>query len=549
MGTDLGSREMSELSLLLKAPLHRYRTPFLLWLLLLAGSFYWLHIIQHHQQHEHFFQHAQQLHSKTDHAITSNEIILKLLASQIGPKELFEQQHLASLVQQLTIGKEQIAGVLLFPTLHADQMPLLTTLTKTHLNPQFSLQADEADQLLSPILYYYPNTQEAPSLDFVNARTLTSLESTIHATQDGNTLHSRPFLLGNEHYYLLITQAKREINSEDEPYPWYTNLHVALLIKPQTLLTPAPQVHSTLSLFNPSSGEHQILSSSSASDQEEGVRLEYRAHLNSTSQPFLLSISTTTPYLQIGAIHLLLLLITSLLFFWVAHRRIVHAQAAWEQQQLNAKRLLINTKNRVQMLNAISHDLRTPLTRLQLRATTFLHGKSRDKTIADLKEITSLVETSLNYLRGEEQNEEPQLTDINELVFTLQMEMSEQQKLFTTHGRARWPYLCQQLQLKRAIQNLLNNAFRYATTVEIELHDQVHHLAIEVRDNGPGIESELLEKVTHPYFRAEDSRNRESGGIGLGLAIVQEIAESHDGGLHLKNREKGGLQVTLSLPR
>ena len=178
-----------------------------------------------------------------------------------------------------------------------------------------------------------------------------------------------------------------------------------------------------------------------------------------------------------------------------------------------------------------------------------LKGDAKQKSISDLKEIEDLVESSLNYLRGEEQNEEPQITDFNEMAYTIQSDLAEQQHLFAIHGKARWPYLCQPLQMKRAIQNLINNAFRFADHVELQLLDHDRNLTIEILDNGPGIDTELLDKVTHPYYRADDSRNNQTGGIGLGLAIVREITEAHDGVFTLKNRPEGGLHATISLPR
>lgn len=531
-----------------------YKQPILLWLTLLLATLLWLSSVQYQENRTAFYQLANQIHTNTQHRTHANEVILSTLSALVGPSDLFRHERLESTIDALIEHHPQIRAVMIFPSLsHYEQAELIEQYRK-HQDPTFSLPSDPAAlDWRSPILFFQPQADESLNLLGVDARAIEALKRTINTPIGDHPLASRPYILDNKSYYFLLDSAKRPLTLEDELFPWYPELHIALLIDPNQVVQHSSMVNTSLLLHGPTLQETQLLcsnrNSAIAPPSFTSHHLQHKVLLDSMSQPFLLEVSTTIALIQLPAAQLLLIVTASLLYFYLSHRRITTEAAARKRQRKSEKRLLLNTKNRIQMLNAISHDIRTPLTRLQLRTAAMLKGEPQQKSLADLREIEHLVESSLGYLRDEERHEEPELTDLNTMSHTLQADMSVQNQLFTIQGEARWPYLCQPLQIKRAIQNLLNNAFRFADSVELRLHDHNRTLTIEVVDNGPGLDDALLKMVTNPYFRADDSRNKESGGIGLGLSIVREVAEAHDGMLTLTNRTNGGLKAAISLPR
>lgn len=533
-----------------------YRGALLLWSALLLTALLWFSATHLRESREAFFQLTQQIQGEAQHHVQSNEVILQAFAELVGPSDLFQQRHFESIVDALIEEHPQIRAVLLFPSLPHEEGEELVEQFRKYQDASFTLSADSAklDQL-SPILFYRSRGEMQHSLIGEDARTIEPLAESIEIPFEQKAISTQAYTIEGKTHYFLIGHARRPLSFGDELFPWYSELHIALLIDPREMVHVSPIVRTSLSLYDPSNDNTELLCDtpldSNLTTQPSILtkQLQYRARLNSISQPFLLETTTTTPLIQLSAAQMALLLLASLLYLYFTHRRISRELETKRRERNSEKRLLLQTKNRIQMLNAISHDIRTPLTRLQLRTATMLKGEAQKKSISDLKEIESLVENSLNYLRDEERNEEPTLTHINEMLFTIQADMAEQGLLFAIHGEARWPYLCQTLQIKRAIQNLLNNAFRFSDEVEVQLQDNGHNLTIDVLDRGPGVEQELLEKVTHPYYRADDSRNSATGGIGLGLSIVREVTEAHDGNFKLQNREHGGLQATISLPR
>ena len=121
--------------------------------------------------------------------------------------------------------------------------------------------------------------------------------------------------------------------------------------------------------------------------------------------------------------------------------------------------------------------------------------------------------------------------------------------LVTVEGATLRPYTCRPQALKRCLANLLENAVKYGKRALVTVDDNDERLAIVIRDEGPGIPDADLERVFEPFYRLEGSRNRETGGTGLGLTIARGIAEAHGGSLSLRNRSEGGLEVRLILPR
>ena len=213
------------------------------------------------------------------------------------------------------------------------------------------------------------------------------------------------------------------------------------------------------------------------------------------------------------------------------------------------RRLARFVDERTRILAAISHDLKTPITRMRLRLEQMEDSDLRRRFERDLEEMQSMVQSSLDFMRGIALQEESTLLDVNALVETLCEDASDAGHPVRMKGRAESPWLGRPLALKRAIGNLLENAVRYGGDAEIEIRDSAKALTILVRDNGPGLPEEMLEKVFEPFFRMEESRNPHTGGTGLGLSIARNIVRAMGGELTLSNRPEGGLEAVVRLPR
>ena len=212
-------------------------------------------------------------------------------------------------------------------------------------------------------------------------------------------------------------------------------------------------------------------------------------------------------------------------------------------------RLIEYLRSRTQLLAAMSHDLKTPITRLRLRSELLDDPKLRERYAEDLHELESMVGATLDFLRGIDEKETARAIDVVAMLESIQADLQETGARVTLSGEARSPYVGQRSALRRAIANLLDNAIKYGASAHVEVRDSADELAIRVQDQGPGIAPEELEKVFEPFYRIEGSRSRETGGTGLGLAIARQIARAHGGEVALINRPGGGLEACLSLPR
>lgn len=222
------------------------------------------------------------------------------------------------------------------------------------------------------------------------------------------------------------------------------------------------------------------------------------------------------------------------------------AAQAFNRMQARIKRLV---SERSRALAAVSHDLRTPLTRLRLRAELVDDEKLRDQMAADLDAMAAMLDATLDYLRGLQSSEAVRLIDINALLASMSEDALVLGRRISVEGRALAPYSGRLSSLRRALQNLIDNAIKYGGGAHVRVHDDASELRINVEDAGPGIAPLELSRVTEPYYRLEASRNSATGGVGLGLSIAKDIALLHGGDLLLANRAQGGLRATLSLPR
>src|SRR6266545_4011500 len=211
-------------------------------------------------------------------------------------------------------------------------------------------------------------------------------------------------------------------------------------------------------------------------------------------------------------------------------------------------RLIEFLDERTRLLTAMSHDLKTPLTRMRLRTELLANDSLREKFEKDLVEMETMVTQTLEFMRGLSQREPEQPIDVMALLESLQADNEAMGRTVTIGGRVTHPLLAEPQLLKRCISNLVDNATVYGQCAEIHVEEDSRGLTIRVRDHGPGISDSELEKVFEPFYRLEGSRNRETGGTGLGLSIARSIARAHGGDVRLRNHENGGLEAILTLP-
>jgi signal transduction histidine kinase len=216
------------------------------------------------------------------------------------------------------------------------------------------------------------------------------------------------------------------------------------------------------------------------------------------------------------------------------------------------ERIRDNIGERNRMLEAMGHDLRTPLAKIQLRLDKIKPEELRDQFAANIHEIELIIEQGLELARSLQTSEETVPLDIVAFAHTIVDDLADQGLGVSCSG---YPDLNEEPMLvlakptclKRCLENLLTNAVKYAGNARMVISRQGEGIVIEVNDNGPGIPDEFLEKVFEPYYRLERSRNRNSGGTGLGLSIARNMVLLNNGSLQLKNRLGGGLTAAVML--
>lgn len=225
-------------------------------------------------------------------------------------------------------------------------------------------------------------------------------------------------------------------------------------------------------------------------------------------------------------------------------REVRQVASAFEAMQM---RLLTHVRERVQSLAAMSHDLRTPLARLRLNASTVTDPETRHAIEEDVAEMEGFVASVLDYLKGDDAEQE-QRADIASIVMTVVDEARDSGIEADYCGPARLEAITRPMKMKRIVRNLVQNAGRHAGNARVELEIRADTIIITVDDDGPGIAEGDLETVFEPFTRIEGSRNRQSGGAGLGLAIVKRLVARLGGSVALSNRREGGLRATVHLP-
>jgi len=225
---------------------------------------------------------------------------------------------------------------------------------------------------------------------------------------------------------------------------------------------------------------------------------------------------------------------------------VVYAARAFNTMQA---RIAAYLKERMQLLAAISHDLQTPITRMKLRAELMDDCVEKDKLWNDLSEMEHLVREGVAYARSiHGSTEESRRTNMDSFLESLVFDYQDMGKQVNLVGKSAAVIDTRPHALRRVLVNLTDNALKFAGAAEVWVEANKGSLVITVMDRGPGIADAELAQVLQPFYRVENSRNRDTGGTGLGLAIAQQLAMALGGSLTLSNREGGGLCAELKLP-
>ncbi|HBK08609.1 MAG TPA: two-component sensor histidine kinase [Acetobacteraceae bacterium] len=210
-------------------------------------------------------------------------------------------------------------------------------------------------------------------------------------------------------------------------------------------------------------------------------------------------------------------------------------------------------QDRTELLTAIGHDLRTPITRLKLRAEFVDDDELRVKILADLEELEAMVSATLAFGRDARTTEPVSPLDLAELLRTILDETGDANPdmldKLRYDGPAHMTVRARSLALKRVLVNLVTNAVNYGGSALVRLSsDGERMVVVDIEDDGPGIPPGDLDRVFEPFYRGEPSRNRETGGVGLGLPIARNIMRAHGGDVTIANRPSGGVKATVTLP-
>ena len=217
---------------------------------------------------------------------------------------------------------------------------------------------------------------------------------------------------------------------------------------------------------------------------------------------------------------------------------------AFNQMRTRIKRFL---KQRTDMLAGVSHDLRTPLTRMKLQISLMKNENEKKELENDINEMTAMLNSYVNFVKGE--TPEPiENIDLNNLINTISKSNSSPDLNITINDEKNIITSGRPIQIKRALQNIIDNSKRYSSEINIELSVKDDNFFVIIADNGPGIPKKNLEDVFKPFYTLDPSRNKLKGESGLGLTIARDIIRSHGGEIKLSHSKMGGLETTINLP-
>jgi signal transduction histidine kinase len=213
------------------------------------------------------------------------------------------------------------------------------------------------------------------------------------------------------------------------------------------------------------------------------------------------------------------------------------------------KRVRTLVDERTRMLVAVSHDLRTPLTRLRLRVERLRDDPAKAAMLDEIATVNEMLTETLAYMREAGQNEPRAPTDLPSLLQTISAQFADTGHDVSYRGPDRLVLACRPHALTRAVNNLVDNAIKFGSQVEVVVEPGPDEVRIEVYDDGPGIQPDMLGRVFEPFFKGDNARTQYGrSGFGLGLSIVRDIAESHSGSVELINRAPRGLLARMTLP-
>jgi signal transduction histidine kinase len=225
---------------------------------------------------------------------------------------------------------------------------------------------------------------------------------------------------------------------------------------------------------------------------------------------------------------------------------VVRVISAFNRMQDRIHRLI---DDRTQALAAVAHDLRTPLARLKLRTEHLGDGAAQQAITRDVAEMEAMIGSMLAYLGGDSDPEPAALADVAVLAATIIDDAADRGAVADYVGPDHLEMTVRAAGLKRALNNLVENALHYGETVTLTLEAGDGAVLFRVEDDGPGIPEDQLTRVTEPFVRLDMARRRDTPGFGLGLATVQRLVETDGGTLSLGNRAEGGLRAEIVLPR
>jgi two-component system, OmpR family, sensor kinase len=228
----------------------------------------------------------------------------------------------------------------------------------------------------------------------------------------------------------------------------------------------------------------------------------------------------------------------------VGPTEIADAAAAFNRMQARLNRYV---DDRATVVGAVAHDLRTPLMRLGLRLEA-APDALRQACEGDIRDMEAMISATLSYLRDTTKQGVRKPLDLRSLAETVTDDMSDRGQAVTLMPGEPVVIEGNSPALKAMLNNLVTNALKYAGSAEVSLAEADGQALIEVCDDGPGVPPEDLDRVFEPFFRGERSRNRDTGGIGLGLASARAVARAHGGDLTIRNRAEGGLSALVTLP-
>jgi signal transduction histidine kinase len=288
------------------------------------------------------------------------------------------------------------------------------------------------------------------------------------------------------------------------------------------------------------------------------------------SKPVLVPGSTYQTFISLGIAALALTFVAIMMARWIAYplRQITQAAerigvgeevapieecgpddlrgtaAAFNRMQTRLRRFI---EDRTRMLAAVGHDLRTPITSMRLRAEFVADEDIRKKLIASLDEMQAMTEATLAFARDDATREPTRTVDLSALLESLCNDLSDMGWDVTFQNGQKIPFRCRPDALRRAVRNLVENGVRYGERARVILTAKGDTVEIMVEDDGNGVPEEDFERVFQPFVRLEESRNRQTGGVGLGLSIARGIVRSHGGDISLHNGS--GLHAVIKLPR